>query len=137
MTELFDLFPNVAEESVTGPASNHHYCVDWAFAEEHCHCSARSNGVRAYFVFGESKLVFAYCYHCSPEGTDQFCRGDVFHTPPTPHGRDFGVVGGARVASNPPDHCGPLSDWTQNGITRCKMCDCIVTFVLLLAFVCN
>jgi hypothetical protein len=40
MFEFLDLFPNVAQECVAGPATDHHDEKNWATPKEHCHsCS--------------------------------------------------------------------------------------------------
>jgi hypothetical protein len=43
VVEFLNLFPNVAQECVTGPATNHHDKTNWATPEEHCHSCAQTN----------------------------------------------------------------------------------------------
>ena len=50
MVEFLNLFPNVAQECVAGPATNHHDKKNWATPKEHCHSCTRTDGVCANFV---------------------------------------------------------------------------------------
>ena len=43
MIEFFDLFSDVSEECVAGPASDHHDEENGAAAEEHGHSCSRSD----------------------------------------------------------------------------------------------
>ncbi len=38
VVEFFDLFPNVAQKGVTGPAANHNDEKHGTSTKEHCHC---------------------------------------------------------------------------------------------------
>ena len=50
VTELFNLFSDVAEEGVAQPAADHHHDEDGAFSQVHGHGGARANGVAANLV---------------------------------------------------------------------------------------
>ena len=45
MTELFNLFPDVLQESVARPAACQHYGVNWDLVQIHRHRRPGSNGV--------------------------------------------------------------------------------------------
>jgi hypothetical protein len=38
MVEFFNLFADVPQEGIAGPATNHHDYKDWASTKEHRHC---------------------------------------------------------------------------------------------------
>ncbi len=50
VVEFLDLFPNVAQECIAGPAIDHHDKKNWATPEEHCHSCSRTDGVCADLV---------------------------------------------------------------------------------------
>ncbi len=45
VVELLDLFPNVAQQCVARPATNHYDKKNWATPKEHCHTCAQMDGV--------------------------------------------------------------------------------------------
>jgi hypothetical protein len=50
VVEFLDLFLNVAQECIAGPATDHHDKKNWATPEEHCHSCAQIDGVCANLV---------------------------------------------------------------------------------------
>ena len=47
VVEFFNLLPNVTQEGIAGPATNHHDEKNWATPKEHHHGCFRSDGVGA------------------------------------------------------------------------------------------
>ena len=45
VAELFNLFADVAEKSITGPSANDHDCVNMYVIEIHCHCCSTTDRV--------------------------------------------------------------------------------------------
>ncbi len=50
VVEFLDLFPNVAQECIAGPETNHHDKKNWATPKEHCHSCTQMDGVCANLV---------------------------------------------------------------------------------------
>ena len=49
VAELLDLLPDVFQESVAGPASDHHDHIDCYLVQKHGHRGSGTQGVRSYF----------------------------------------------------------------------------------------
>jgi hypothetical protein len=50
VVEFLDLFLNVVQERIAGPATNHHDEKNWATPGEHCHSCSGTDGVCANLV---------------------------------------------------------------------------------------
>jgi hypothetical protein len=61
VVEFLDLFSNVAQKGVAGPAINHHDEKHKTSTKEHCHCHARADGVCANLVSGNVEGDLSNC----------------------------------------------------------------------------
>ena len=71
MAELFDLFPDVFEESIAFPSPNQHNGEDRDVIQVHRHGGATANGMGPNFGRLETELVFSNSSDgCSDPGQD-------------------------------------------------------------------
>lgn len=62
VAELFDLFANITEESITGPVTDEHDCVNGDFIQVHDHCGPRSDGVGANVLGVKAQPFLSVCF---------------------------------------------------------------------------
>jgi hypothetical protein len=111
--EFFDMFSNVAQKDVAGPATNHHDEKHGTSIKEHSHCRAQADGVCANLVGGNVEGVLSNCQGSIPQRVLDLLGGDVFDTVVLPDGRDWGVVVGSWVGSDPANDGSSCPDWAQ------------------------
>ncbi len=61
VVEFFDLFSNVAQKGVAGPATDHHDEKHWTSTKEHRHCRTQADGVCADLVGNDVEGVLSDC----------------------------------------------------------------------------
>jgi hypothetical protein len=132
VAELFHLFSDVAEKSITGPSANHHNHVDWTFTEVHCHGCTRSDGHIANFVSFDAVGVLADRGNGGTQGYYHLGRSDVFEAAVAPDRRHWGIGGGTWVSPYAPDNSSPGSDWAEENVAGGPLGDDIHAGIFLL-----
>ncbi len=61
VVEFFNLFSNVVQKDVAGPATNHHYEKHGTSTKEHGHCHAQADGVCANLAGGNVEGAPSNC----------------------------------------------------------------------------
>ncbi len=111
VVEFLDLFSDVAQKGVAGPATNHHDEKHGTSTEEHCHPRTRADGVCADLVSSNVEGVFSNCRDSVLQHVLDLLGGDVFDAIVLPDGGDWGVVVGSWVGSDPANNGGSYPDW--------------------------
>lgn len=97
VTELIYLLPDIKQEAVAGPASNHHDCVIRAFPEIHWHSHTQMDQVHTNIAFRETWLLFSYCCHCVLESIDHVWGCHLDKTAQVKESVNCSIVCGTKV----------------------------------------
>jgi hypothetical protein len=111
--EFFDLFSNVAQKGIAGPATDHHDEKHRTSTKEHHHCRIRADGVCASLFGGDVENTLSNCQDGVPQRVLDLSGGDVLDAVVMPDGRDRGVVVGFWVGLDPANDGGSCPDWAQ------------------------
>ncbi len=101
MVEFIDLFSNVAQKGVAGPATDHHDEKHGTSTKEHRHCHARVDGVCAGLVSGNVEGVLSNCQDGILQCVLDLPGGDAFNAVVLPDGRDWGAIVGSWEGLDP------------------------------------
>jgi hypothetical protein len=118
MLESFDLFLNVAQKGVAGPATNHHDEKHGKSTKEHCHRSTQADRVHANLVDGNVEGVLSNCQDGILQHILDLPGSDVFDAVVLSDGGDWGVVVFSWVGLDPANNGGSCPDWAQCNVAQ-------------------
>ncbi len=118
VVEFFALFSHVVQKGITGPAIDHHDEKHGTSTKNHCHHRAQADGVCANLIGSNAEGILSNCQDSILQRILDLPGGDVFDAAILPDGKDWGVVVGSWVRSDPANDGGSCSDWAQCGIAQ-------------------